>query len=266
MQANEENVEAGVARLSREKAMEKIRKLLAMANDGRGNENEAAAAARQAEKMMRAWQVSAADVVLKELEQDEAFDRGLADAYFGPRDPRHVPAGASGWVGVTAIGVGRLCTCKVDLVDTKDGVKVRFSGYSMDVALAQWLYHYLCTTVYRLSKQHYAGRGQAAAKAFRSGAANELQRRMFLMVEERARDNRAAGQGSTALVIYDRKQQRVDEMFGAQSTRKTRSTASDRAAYAHGREEGSRVAIHTNRPIEGTGRQAAIGAQRRLTN
>ena len=73
----------------REKAIDKIRKLLAMANDGRGNEQEAETAARQAEKMMRAYQVEAADVVMKELEQDDCFDRGVEDCYFGPRDPRY---------------------------------------------------------------------------------------------------------------------------------------------------------------------------------
>ena len=120
--------------LAREKAIEKIRKLLAMANDGRGNENEAAIASKQAEKMMRAYQVESADIIMVELQKDDAFDRGTEDCYFGPKDPRYMPSSVSSWVGVIAIGCGAAFTCKVDTVMTREGVKVRFSGYSMDTS------------------------------------------------------------------------------------------------------------------------------------
>jgi hypothetical protein len=234
-------------KMAREKAVDKIRKLLAMANDGRGNEQEAETAARQAEKMMRAYQIDAAECIMKELETADAFDRGVEAAYFGPTDPRHVPAKASGWVGVIAFGVAQAFTCKVDTVMTPHGVKVRFSGFAMDVQLARWVYSYLCQTVYRLSVQNYKGMGATPAKAFRSGAAGTLQRRLFEIRDSRNTENRA-GNG-TALVLYDRKAQRVEEMFGAQKTKQSKATVRDQAAYAHGREEGGKINISTNRPI-----------------
>lgn len=235
------------ANQARLRAMDKIRKLLAMANDGRGNEQEAETAARQAEAMMRIYQVEAADIILEEIEKEDAFDRGLEAAYYGPTDPRHIPASASGWVGVIAIGCGAAFTCKVDTVVTPQGVKVRFSGYSLDVQLCRWVFVYLCQTVYRLSTQNYKGKGATAAKAFRSGAGGELQRRLFQIRDARNADNKLSG--GTALVLYDRKAQRVAEMFGEQKTKNSRASIRDQAAFAHGQEEGKRVNINTNRPI-----------------
>ena len=247
-------------KLAREKAVDKIRKLLAMANDGRGNEQEAETAARQAEKMMRAYQIDAAECIMKELETADAFDRGVEAAYFGPVDPRHVPAGTSGWVGVIAFGVAQAFTCKVDTVMTPQGVKVRFSGFAMDVQLARWVYAYLCQTVYRLSVQNYKGMGATPAKAFRSGAAGTLQRRLFEIRDARNKENREATSG-TALVLYDRKAQRVEEMYGPQKTKQSKATVRDQAAYMHGREEAAKINISTNRPLDAPVQHQRLGSR-----
>lgn len=233
---------------ARERAIAKIRKLLAMANDGRGNEHEAANAASQAEKMMRIFQVDSADVIMKELEQDDAFDRGLENVYFGPRDPRYMPSDVASWVGVIAIGCGAAFTCKVDTSMTPEGPKIRFSGFAMDVQLCRQVFQVLCSTVYRLSTQNYKGKGATPAKAFRSGAAGTLQRRLFEMRDARNAEN-AGASGSTALVLYDRKAQRVAEMFGEQKTKSAKMNVRDAAAFIHGRAEGDRINISTARPL-----------------
>ena len=247
-------------KLARERAIEKIRKLLAMANDGRGNENEAAIASKQAEKMMRAYQVESADIIMKELQQDDAFDRGVEDVYFGPRDPRYMPSSVSSWVGVIAIGCGAAFTCKVDTVMTPQGVKVRFSGYSMDTALCRWVFTMLCNTVHRLSVENYTGKGVTTAKAFRSGAAGILQRRLFEIRDARNKENQGASNG-TALVLYDKKAQRVAEMFGEQKTEENKVKVRDAAAYAHGQAEGAKINISTNRPLNAPQAQARIGSR-----
>ena len=245
---------------ARAKAIDKIRKLLAMANDGRGNEQEAETAARQAEKMMRAYQVESADIIMKELQTDDAFDRGVEDVYFGPKDPRYMPSAVSSWVGVVAIGVGAAFTCKVDTVMTKEGIKVRFSGYSMDVQLARWVFGYLCQTVHRLAVENYKGKGVTTAKAFRSGAGGILQRRLFEIRDARNKENRGDSNG-TALVLYDKKAQRVAEMYGEQKTKQNKTNVRDQAAFAHGREAGAKININTNRPIGGPAAQARIGSR-----
>ena len=252
-----------LTKAARERAMDKIRKLLAMAKDGRGNENEAANAASQAEKLMRHYQIEAGDVTLKDIEQDESFDRDVEDVSFeGIKG--HKPKQAPTWVGVIAIGCGAAFTCKVDLIGTNEGVKVRFSGYAMDVMLCKWVYRFLCETVFRISKEQMKGLGMSAAKSFRAGAANMLQNRLYALKAERDRENEFTKQknlGHTpgmGLAIYDRKQERVEEMYGAQKTKQTSSSHSDREAYARGREAASKINIPTNRPLEGN-KQGRIG-------
>ncbi|HOW46139.1 MAG TPA: DUF2786 domain-containing protein [Rubrivivax sp.] len=56
-----------------EAVMRRIKKLLAFAEDSRGNPTECAAAARMAESIMRKHQIEHADVITKELQGADAF-------------------------------------------------------------------------------------------------------------------------------------------------------------------------------------------------
>lgn len=241
---------------ARERAVDKIRKLLAVARDGRGNEHEAARAAAQAERMMRHYQIESADEILEEIQSAEAFDQGLESVGFEPSgySPKNVPS----WVGIVAIGVGRAFTVKVDVVGTPDGVRCRFSGYAPDVELARWVYRLLCETVFRLSRERCQGSGTGGAAAFRHGAAGALQSRLYAMAAERDQENASAG--GTAVVLYDRKRERVEEMFGAQTTQAKKSNHRDREAYHAGRAEGARINIPHGRPVAGGPKRRAIGA------
>ena len=237
----------GLNELARERAVDKIRKLLAVANDGRGNEHEAAIAAGQAEKLMRHYQVEASDVIMKEIEQDEAFEQGTENVSF-ENITGHKPKQTPSWVGYIAVGCGEAFTCKVDLVNTYEGVKVRFSGYALDVMLCRWVYKFLCEQVFRISKETTKGLGMSAAKSFRMGAASVLQSRLKALKKERNAEVQATGTG-TSLVLYARKEARVEEMFGSTKTQQKKHTASDSAAYHAGRDAASKMNIPTNRPL-----------------
>jgi hypothetical protein len=241
-----------LTKAARERAMDKVRKLLALAGD-KCNEHEAANAASQAEKLMRHYQIDSSEVTMKELEQDESFERGTENVSFEDI-AGHRPKQAPGWVGVIAIGCGEAFTCKVDLVDTPEGLKVRFSGYSMDVMLCKWVYRFLCETVFRISKESTKGLGMSAAKSFRAGAASMLQKRLYALKAERDAENKdqAAHGAGTGLVIYDRKQERVSEMYGETKKKEQNGTVSDRAAFHAGVAAASKINIPTNRPLEGS--------------
>jgi hypothetical protein len=234
----------------RERGIEKIRKLLAVARDGGASENEAATAARQAEKMMRALQIDASELVLKDMENDEAFERELAAASPDVR-PRQIPTKVPAWVGIIAVGVARMTTTKVDVVRTPAGVMVRFSGYAMDTAFARWTFDYLIGSVYERSRKSFAGRGRGVASSFRLGAAQVLQTRLKAIADERDAEMRAGATPSdrTAMVVWGTKEKRVEEMFGEQKVESKRVNPVDAAAYAAGREAGAGMSIHTNRPI-----------------
>jgi hypothetical protein len=236
---------------ARERAFDKIRKLLSMARDGRGNEHEAAVAAGQAEKLMRYYQIEAADVVMEEIEKEEAFTRETENVSF-EGIAGHCPKQVPNWVGYIAVGCGKAFTCKVDIVNSPAGLRVRFSGYAMDVMLAKWVYAFLCETVFRISKERCKGQGMSAAKSFRVGAAGVLQRRLEVLVTERKSDQEqqaSAGQG-TALALYDRKAERVEEMFGSTKTKQTKTSVGDRSAFLDGQRTGQTMSIPTNRPLD----------------
>lgn len=229
----------------RAKALEKIRKLLALANDGGATEHEAAAAARQAEKMMRAHQVESAEVVLKEMETDEAFEREVADASPDSRGGHRftrVPT----WCGMVGVGVAKATSTKIDIVGTPAGVKIRFSGYAMDAALAAWMQAYLTSAVERAAKKR--GGDRRAGANFRFGAASVLQKRLKEIAEERDAEAQAPS-GSTALVLWKTKERRVEEMFGKQKIKNVKLTTYDHESDQAGREAGASIAIHRNRPL-----------------
>lgn len=246
---------------SRERAFDKIRKLLAMARDGRGNENEAAIAASQAEKLMRYYQIESADVVMQELEQDDQFEQGIEDVSF-EGIAGHKPKQTPSWVGYIAIGCGEAFTCKVDIVRTPEGIKVRFSGYAMDVMLCRWVYRFLCETVFRISKERCKGLGMSASKSFRLGAASVLQRRLKDLKKSAVEEAEVqAGSGtSTALVLVNRKEERVQEMYGKTKTKQSRYTAGDAAAYRDGMAQANKMNIPTNRPLSGQAAQGRLAA------
>ena len=231
---------------ARKSAMEKIRKLLAVAGNEAANEQEAATAARLAESLMNKYQVDSAEVTLDEITRDDAFDRLFADVSF-EGIPNYVSKAVPSWVGYIGLGVGKLHTCKVDIVhDRTTGVKIRFSGYAPDVLVAKWTYQMLCETVYRLSKLHGKGMGMAFNKSFRIGAAGKLQSMLMEMQRAREQENKLPETSSMALVVMGNKIARVNEMYGEQRTSKGTSTTSSRSGYEAGRNAAAKINIASN--------------------
>lgn len=199
---------------SREEALEKVKKLLRMATDGRGNEHEAEAAARQARAVMLKWQIDEAEALATEIEKDEAFGSGFGSANPDSRGG-HKFTTAPNWVGMLSIGVSRAFDCVVDYVRTPEGVKVRYRGLDSDVAVAVWMHEFLCRETWRLSKEF--GGGRSVQFAFRQGCATRLQQRLVEMADE---DVPELGVTTGTALVVIRKRERVEEMFGEQKEKK----------------------------------------------
>lgn len=185
----------------REHAMAKVRKLLAMASDGRGNMQEAETATRQAAALMAKYNIEAAEAQLADLcgdEPDLVQEYYVAD--YGPRDPRP-PKSVPDWVGFLAIGVGWLCQVKVDgsTDPSRNAKAIRFSGYSTDVAFAKWLLPMLCRAVYNEALKQWGHGTKADREVFRRKAAGTLQRRLKDMRDEQQVATVATA--GTALVV-----------------------------------------------------------------
>lgn len=236
---------------NREQALDKVKKLLRMATDGRGNEHEAAAAARQAEAIMRKWQIDAADALMSEIEKDEAFCSGFEDVNPDSRGG-HKFTQAPSWTGFVGVGCAWAFDVRFSLVRTPEGLKARFQGFESDVAVAQWTYRFLSETVWRLSNDY--GGGRAERFAFRQGAAARLQERLKQIRDARKSELQALPhEKGTALALYDRKAERVAEMFGELKVKNKSLTKREpdvHLALKAGKEAGDRIAL--NRVLEGT--------------
>ena len=212
---------------------DKIRKLLALANDPGATEGERANASRMAAKFMAKHDIDLSD--LQEAELREQFDLISGEAVGcrpGKKNPSEVPT----WIGVIAWGI-KLYT-RTRATSGRGGVY--FKGPREDVELAQWLQGILVTSCYTASE----GRSQAAASAFRNGYAAVIQSRFKAMVQDRTNADQEAT--CTALVrVQDVRKQVMDEAYGSEEEGKK----SQNRQSQEGAEAGRNAAIPTGRPI-----------------
>jgi len=138
-----------------QKILDRIRKLYAVARDGRGNQNEAAVAAAQAAKMMAQYQLEEADLIAHELRHKDGqiVSEEMAEHQYEKKLPTYY-----NWL---ATGVARVFQChtritwkmagpdqNVDLVPS-----MRIFGYSADVTVARWTFSYLLDQINRLTDE-----------------------------------------------------------------------------------------------------------------
>ena len=158
----------------RAKMLEKVRKLLAMGRDGRGNEHEEAAAMRQANKIMAEFGIAEAECDMSAI---DAGEMEFGEAEFG-RDGAAPVQGkvyrsAPTWCGVLGVGVARFTDTIIIRKSTGAGKIYAFQGELQDVELARWIFGVL---VQSIQTEHRASgwthRGEGAA--FKSSAASAL--------------------------------------------------------------------------------------------
>lgn len=168
-----------------DKVLERIRKLLRLANDARGNEHEAALAARRAGELMEEHGLSTATIEAsggvgegRTQEESDSFERGRAP-----------------WMSelMRQVAEANFCLCEVDVIGSgrKTRVAFRLFGRESAVAGAFALADYLKGTIWRLSA------GTERPHYFRSGCAERLGERVregheVALANQRAEAERAA--------------------------------------------------------------------------
>lgn len=201
----------------KEAVLRRVQKLLAIAQDSRANPNEAMAAASQAEKLMRKFEIDHSDLVERELRNNPSVmttGDARADAITNGTKAKVVPPWAS-WLGAAVadyIGVGATTS-----TNEKFGKCIRFYGYDSDVQIAVWLMEYFVKTINRLSLEYretatYAERGRAVLTDYRKGIVIGIRSKITAAIQEREAEQRAQAAAAGALVLL--KQQRIQETFG----------------------------------------------------
>lgn len=243
--------------MGKEKVLDKIRKLLAMARHDNGNDTEQETALRMANRLMAEHAIEEAEIDMATIERDgvELGEQEVRPDGKAPGNGYRVYRSCPGYASVLALGVGRFCDAIVRRKSGQYGEVLFFAGERSDVSFAVWLFGHLIAEIN--TAQRFSGwtkRGEAGA--FRNAASGTLQRRLVTLAHERrAMYERArAESGSRALAVVDRKASMIAERYGVQRTSSSthRVTSSSYGAREAGQSAGSRINIPGNRPI-GTG-------------
>lgn len=169
-----------------EAVIEKVRKLLALANNN-DNEHQAEAAANKARELLEAYNLDMA-IVNKEHNQ------------FAPRDKQLLRGGLYTWQRELWDQVARLNFCKYWYIrGTHAGSQYQHEvlGSKANVIATQVMANYLQEVVERLARnwvhEHRPGKSIfiKEAIAFREGVANRLVNRIFMIRQQRLREEEA---------------------------------------------------------------------------
>lgn len=170
-----------------DRVLDRIRKLLRLANDARGNEHETALAARRATELMEQHGLSTATIEAeggvgegRTKEETASFERGRA-----PWMPELMKTVADSC----------FCLCEVDIIGSgrKTRVAFRLFGRESAVAGAFALADYLKDTVWRLSRAP----GIGSEHYFRMGCAERLGERVRADHETALANQRAEAERAT---------------------------------------------------------------------
>ena len=217
--------------------LEKIKKLLALAQDPAASQGERDNAARMAAKLMAKHEISQADLDLLSLATELDLTELQAQACRpGKKNPKQCPA----WINLIAVGVMRFTRTRMNL----SGPVLSFRGPRQDCELAKWLHEYILEQCYKQS----TGRSTSEATAFRLGFAGAIQRRLKEMAIFRQEEEQALTHTeSTALVVSQGKREiLMDQRWGPDNSR---IRPRHHTVSQEGRDAGMRAHIPTNRPV-----------------
>ncbi len=230
-----------------DRVLARLQKILAIASDDRANVHEAAAAAEQAEKIMRKYQLSHADVLEKEMSKPKAdtFVSRACKAVM-KRDLKgksaHNAVKVPGWAGWLGIAVARLNDCEVRYgYEEGQGACVRFYGYNADVQLTAWMFDYLVGSMIASMRawQKVATRSKAESESYRRGFILTLCNRLREESNKKAIEMQAEVAGRSLMIV---KAKAIAEAFGEFKYGTAKSVHVSRGhAFASGVEAGKKV-------------------------
>ena len=223
--------------MDREKALGKIKKLMAMAApDSGASESEVESALRQAEFLMEKFAIDMAEALTQG--QKPTFDWQQDCTYFGQGN-KTLPL----WYQWMAVAVAKFTdTIVVVTRDPEAGAGVMYRGHSDDVVFATWLIDSLKDQLRRATRDAKCGspeNRETFRKAFARGVLvkiNDLRAK---------RDQKIPG---NALIVVNTKIVERDAHFGGAKYRTSKSRATgDHESYNKGFNAGKNASI--NQPI-----------------
>jgi hypothetical protein len=155
--------------MSHDEALEKVRKLLRLAESP--NVHEAVLAAGRAQEIMERFKIESLSVESKDSQLPE---EPIRDFDIDPLDANYAT-----WKSRLAVALARENQCKVYSGQHAYGKRnVSLIGRATDVSTVRYLYAYLIREINRLSDRDCAGCGRTYYNNFRLGAVQEISDRL----------------------------------------------------------------------------------------
>jgi hypothetical protein len=197
--------------MDRDKALERIKKCMAMAEGANGNETEMETALRQAEFLMEKFAIDMAEVKKTRGKVEFVWQQGAV--YFG-KGNKNCP----NWFQWMGVAVARFTdSIAVGCYDFEEGAGIAFKGHEEDVIFATWLLDHLKNQLRLATRQANCGSPEAR-ETFRKTMSMGITRRL----EELWRARQAKFAGNALVVVSDKIAQR-DEEFGGEQYRQTKA-------------------------------------------
>lgn len=240
--------------MTREEAMDKVRKLLERAEHPSTDPNESATSFARAQQIMDRYRIARADVP-DTSEVEEEMTAADAD------DPGRVAS----WVKVVSTAVSDSTSTALLFWTTgeRDSRSCRYFGRASQVDHAIYLHRLICSEIERLAKVQATGKGRVYANNFKLGAAVTVARRLKEQRESTLAEARAAGASTSALAVFDAEQKAADAWMRTQAGKvrvsgpiRVSGNAEARQARAAGARAGESVDLGGNRRAIGKGRLA----------
>lgn len=245
-----------------DQAIDRARKLFALATSD--NANEAASAAAKAQEILDRHDISQAMLDTTDADEDEEIEN-FADKS-APLDSAKTIAS---WRGSLATAIATANQCKV--YTSRSSVKgalegkrtIEIIGRPSDVQKVRYLFAYLTHEVTRLVKRDARGCGRTWANNYRHGAVETLAEAIRETRANVAADMRAAADGlslvrvNNALAKLDARASAVD-LYARKNLRlsSVRSSArGNKSAHQQGREAGKEIKIGSATGALGSGQR-----------
>lgn len=178
--------------MTRAEALEKVRKLLALAQSD--NEHEAALAAAAADRLLTKYELDRAELDAPEDDAEECQEWEHPLYTFNKKRPT--------WKGVLAAGISRHFGCFVYRTHKYGEGRCVLIGRASNVAAARYIFEWVSQEIDRLASKQ-KGNGRSWVSAYRHGAASAVLDALKKEREAASREARTAATGS-ALVAIDK--------------------------------------------------------------
>ena len=220
--------------------LDKVKKLLALANSE--NEHEASQAASMAQRLLQRYDLCIEDVSEITEEDTQIHEETAA-----------VSGRMSSWRTYLLQGVAYAFQCRTLVYTGYRRTRLVLVGSKGTTTAARETFEYLSSSIDKLTKKNAYGRGKRFTHGYRQGLVMRISERLRAMAKQNEVEvQREATEAGTALVLC--KQQALKEYMGQfKGQYKGTSTQTDYCGYNAGFTDGNNVSLNKQLDKDGSG-------------